>query len=902
MQKKNNTKTIKKPKKESVRLVPHIKPIKYTMTLKPDLETFTFEGNEVIDIAIDKAVSEITLHSKDLDIITVEVLSNNKKNSGIFADKITYNEKDETATFTFKNKIPKGKIKLKIIFSGIISEGLRGFYRSRYTLDGKVKHIATTQFEATDARRAFPSFDEPAHKAVFDLSLIIPGTHTAISNTLPTKISEHEGGYKVVEFASTPKMSTYLLAFIIGEFEYVEGYAKGSAGKNSKQTKQNVQNLSRVGAPVERVKREDFAYSAELGNTQVRVFTTAGKKHQAKFALDVAIKSLEFYNDYFGVPYPLPTLDLIALPDFESAAMENWGAVTFRETALLVDDEHTSFANKQWVAIVIAHELAHQWFGNLVTMHWWTDLWLNEGFASYMEYLCTDHMFPEWKVWDLYLAERYSLSMRLDALANSHPIEVEVHHPNEINEIFDMVSYAKGSAVIRMVAEYLGADVFKKGLQHYMKKHSYGNTVTMDLWAAFEKVSGKPVKKMMQEWTGRTGYPLLTLQDTKNGHKVNQERFFSSRISKINNKENTTWKIPLAYKDGTNTKKILIDKKSIKIEGKNIGKLNTGEVSMLRVKYDEKTLAKLKGEILNGNMHLHDRLGIVRDIFALAEAGYVNSTVALKFSLAFKNEQEYIVWAELASGIDKIYSLISEESWVDSYKKYALQLFSPLAHRMGWHANDTSNTDTFLRNLALSHAALYGDDFIIKYGKKLFRESGKVKIPADTRSVVYGIVARDGKEADWNKFKIMYKKATLDEERDRCGRALAQFHDKTLLAKTLTFALSPDVRMQDAPFLIGAVWGNSYGRDLAWKFVQHNWKTLLVKYGEGGHFLGRVLAPLGTHKTVTDAKNIKSFFAKNTAPGAVRTIEQSLERIYSNASWLKSDKDAIKKWLLKNYK
>ncbi len=886
MQKKNNTKTSKKPKKESVRLVPHIKPVKYTLKLKPDLESFTFEGNEVIDIVIDKAVSEVTLHSKDLDITTVEVTSGKASQ---FANKIKYNEKAETATFTFKNNIPKGKLKLKIIFSGIISEGLRGFYRSRYTLDGKVKHIATTQFEATDARRAFPSFDEPAHKAIFDLSLIIPGTHTAISNTLPTKISEHEGGYKVIEFASTPKMSTYLLAFIIGEFEFVEGYA--SSGKHSSK---NRLSLPRPEGEA-RAHTYDFDKNISPTKTLVRVYTTAGKKHQAKFALDVAIKSLEFYNDYFGIPYPLPTLDLIALPDFESAAMENWGAVTFRETALLVDDEHTSFANKQWVAIVIAHELAHQWFGNLVTMHWWTDLWLNEGFASYMEYLCTDHMFPEWKVWDLYLAERYSLALRLDALANSHPIEVEVHHPNEINEIFDMVSYAKGSAVIRMLAEYLGADTFKKGLQHYMKKHSYGNTVTMDLWDAFEKASKKPVKKMMREWTGRTGYPLLSLDK----NKVTQERFFSSRVSKENNKEKTTWQIPLSYKDGDNTKKVLIDKKSTNIVGKNIGKLNTGEVSMLRVKYDEATIARLKSEISSGTMSVHDRLGIARDIFALAEAGYTSATVAMDFAQSFKNETEYIVWAELASGIDKVYSLIAEESWADNYKKYALQLFSPLAHRMGWHAKSASNTDTFLRNLALSHAALYGDDLIIKYGKKLFKESGKTKIPADIRSVVYGIVARDGKETDWNKFKTMYKSATLDEERDRCGRALAQFRDKTLLAKTLTFAISKEVRMQDTPFMIGSVWGNSKGRDLAWQFVQHNWPTLLKKYGEGGHFLGRLLSPLGTHTKVSDAKAIKIFFKKNEAPGAQRTIEQSLERIYSNASWIASDKNNIKKWLEK---
>ncbi len=419
---------------KKVRLENHVIPSKYKIEIKPDMDAFVFSGKEIIKINIDKNIKEITLHSKDLDIETVKIIGKGKDNEQ-FAHKISYNIKNETATFYFKKEIKKGSYELSVVFSGIISDTLRGFYKSKYHLNGEEKHIATTQFEATDARRAFPCFDEPAHKATFEVSFIVKDNYEVISNTLPISIDKHESGLKIINFSETPKMSTYLLAFIIGEFEYIEGWTKDKIN--------------------------------------VRIFTTKGKKHQAKFALDVAIKSLEFYNEYFDIPYPMPNLDLITIQDFEPAGMENWGAITFRESSLLIDKENSSLTNKQWVATTIAHEIAHQWFGNLVTMHWWTDLWLNEGFASYMEKVCTNHLFPHWHVWDLYLSNgRYRNAIEIDSLKTSHPIEVELNHPNEINETFDMVSYEKGTAMVRMIAHYIGERSFRKGLRYYLKKHS----------------------------------------------------------------------------------------------------------------------------------------------------------------------------------------------------------------------------------------------------------------------------------------------------------------------------------------------------------------------------------------------------------------------------------------------
>ena len=857
-------KTTTKSKKTSVRLVEHVTPTRYNLTLKPDLENFVFEGNETIDIILDKDAKTITLHSKDIAISTAEIKIGKEIQ---FADKIEYDTAAETATFTFKKSIKKGKAKLSIVFTGIINESLRGFYRSRYEIDGETKHLATTQFEATDARRAFPCFDEPAQKAIFDVHLVIPGDKIAISNTLPVRVAEHESGYKTISFAPTPKMSTYLLAFIIGDFEYLEGQTSGPKP------------------------------------TLVRVYTTPGKKHQAKFALEVAIKSLDFYNQYFNIPYPLDTLDLIAIPDFESAAMENWGAVTFRETAILVDEEHTSLSNKQWVAIVVAHELAHQWFGNLVTMKWWTDLWLNEGFASYMEYVCVDALFPQWHVWDLYVADRYTLALKLDALINSHPIEVAVHHPNEISEVFDIISYAKGSAVIRMLAEYVGHDVFRDGLRHYLKTHSYKNTETVHLWESLEKVSKKPIKQMMNNWTKKTGYPLVSLSKTKHSYFAEQERFLSSRISKKETTDKTIWNIPIAYESNGETLKTFMTKKKIPLIGSSIGKLNLGENSFIRTKYDEETLSRLKTEVENGKLGVKDRLGLIRDVFILAEAGEIKTTAALEFSLSYKNETEYIVWSEIGIGISRVYGLISDAILREKYKSYAQSLFSPLAEKIGWNPKENEpHSYVFLRSMALSSAALFDDKKVINQAKKLFRERETNPIRADIRSVVYNTVAANSGEKEWKQFKELYKKEKMHEEQDRYSRALTYFRSESILEKTLKFAMSSDIRNQDAPFIIGMTLSNRYGRDITWKFIKQNYPEILKLWGNGGHLISRIISPIGLYADSKNLKDIQKFFSKNKAPGAERTITQSYEKINSSIAWIKEDMKDIKKWLEKNYK
>ena len=843
-------------KNKSVRLANHISPSVYNLTIKPDLESFTFSGKENIKIKIDKDIKEITLHSKDLDIETVKY--KNGKNEQ-FAIKITYNTEKETATFYFKNVIKKGKGELSITFCGIINENLRGFYKSKYTLNGEEKYLATTQFEATDARRAFPCFDEPAHKAVFEVSFIIPNSHTAISNTLPINIQEHESGFKIVSFAPSPIMSTYLLAFIIGEFEFIEGKTKN--------------------------------------NIQVRVFTTKGKIHQTKFALDVAIKSLEFFEEYFDIKYPLPILDLIAIPDFESGAMENWGAITFRETAILVDEDHTSLPNKQWVSLVMAHELAHQWFGNLVTMHWWTDLWLNEGFASYIEYLAVDKIFPHWKIWNHFLISDHNVALELDGLATSHPIEIEVHHPNEITEIFDKISYSKGASIIRMLAEYIGEDNFKNGLRYYLKKHSYKNTVTKDLWDAFEKISKKPISKIMSSWTQQVGYPILTID--KNNKTIYQEKFFISRISNKEKESKSLWQIPLIINDN---KKIFIDKKSITLKEEINSKINLKESSFLRVKYNKETLLSIGKEIENNHLSTIDRLGIIRDIFALNEAAYIKTSETLSFCFYFKNETEYIVWTEISKGLNKISNLIDNKEDNEKFKKYVLSIYSQILKKVDIENNYENDHDKILlSNLIISQVASYGDQKIIKQIKKIFFNREIKLIPVNIKSTVYNIVAKNGDKKEWKIFKKMYQDSEIQEEKNRCMSALTMFKKEGNILNTLKLIMSNNVRNQDKPSFISILLAGKKSRYITWKFIKENWIKFLKNYGEGGHSLSRMLISLDKHTTLKDLNDIRKFFKKNAAPGAERTLEQAYERIASNAAWIKDDKKDIENWLNKNF-
>ena len=832
-------------KKDTIRLTTSVVPQRYEIHLEPDLEKFVFEGEETIHLTLKKPTRNITLHAVELDIRSAKVAGQ--------AAKITYDKKSETATFRFKNNLPKGDARLKIIFRGTLNDKMHGFYRSSYVLSGKTKYIATTQFESTDARRAFPCFDEPAMKATFDVSLTVPQESVAISNTIATTTDRHVDGTKTLTFAPTPLMSTYLLAFIVGDFEHIEKKSKGGV--------------------------------------LVRVFTTPGKKQQAKFALDCATKIISFFNTYFGIPYPMPVLNMIAIPDFAAGAMENWGAITYRESALLVDPKNSSTMNKQWVALVIAHEIAHQWFGNLVTMEWWTHLWLNEGFASYIEYLAVDHLFPSWDIWTQFLQADHGVALHYDGLKHTHPIEVQVHHPSEITEVFDAVSYSKGASIIRMIADYLGEKNFRNGLRYYLKKHSYSNTATEDLWNALQKVSGKPVAKIMANWTGKPGYPVLTLTEKKNGFELRQSRYFASAISEKRGRDNTLWQVPISFEHGRKRGQVLLRSRSATIPNADPHlKLNIGESALFRTSYPKRVQAELGNMIRSKRLKTRDRLGLARDMFALAEPGKLSAVDGLEFALYYTNESEYVVWSALAGGLGKIHSLIAHERFLKQYELFALEIFSAVGKKIRWDTKPKNHSGALLKVLVLGSLGKYGDKQTVQRAQKMFAKPEK--IPADLRGIVYSIVAKNGGPKEYAKLMRMYKTAALHEEKNRIGAALGNFRQKNLLKRTLAFAISKDVRRQDTTRMIAAVSTNPEGTDLAWSFIKKNWKLLLERYA-GSRDLAHLIEPMGVSTSVSQAKDIEQFLKKHPTPGTERTMSQVLERIHSNAAWLAHDRKQL---------
>lgn len=863
---------MKNSKERKVRLPIHFKPERYKISLQPDLDKATFTGEEVISFDLSKPEDKIILHSDELVVRSAEAKIGAKTFKAVG---LSYDRHSETVTFSFSKKIPKGKGELHFSFDGILNSKMRGFYRSRYQIGGQDHFMATTQFEPTHARQAFPCVDEPAVKAIFDVTLIVPKDHTAISNTIPSVVREHESGFQMVEFEATPKMSTYLVAFIVGKFEVVE-----------KKTS---------------------------GGTMVRVFVTPGKKHQADFALQVAVKTLSFYEDYFGIKYPLPVMDMIAIPDFASGAMENWGAVTYRETAILFDPDKSSSAAKQWIALVIAHELAHQWFGNLVTMEWWTHLWLNEGFASYIEYLAVDKIFPKWGIWTQFVHSDLGRAMSLDSLQNTHPIEVDVHHPSEIDEIFDAVSYSKGASIIRMLADYLGEENFRDGLRRYLKKHSYANASTEDLWSAFEHVSGKPVRHIMDNWTKQPGFPVVKVESLNNKIKLTQSRFFSSSLEKkksINKSEKkTVWKIPMNIRRSS-TKKIqtfLLDKKSkeinLSLKAGEWASLNAGTSGMYRLNYPLPMLENLESAVKHKSMPAYERFSFQDDAFALAESSETSVVPALELAKAYQQEEDYTVWASLAANLNTVQSLIAEEKYSKNYSAYMLDIFADLAKRVGWEPRkNEGHTDPMLRSLALFAVGHAGDKKTIQKARQLFElnKKGKITLDPNLKGVVYALVAENGGAEDYEWFMKRHQVEELPEEKNRLLYNLARFKDKKLIQRTMEYSFSEHVRPQDTPAVFAYVGDNRFGADLAWEFTKDNWDEILERYGKGGHMLPRLVKPAVVFTSKKKAEDIRKFFKTHDAPGAERAIEQVIEKIYSNADWLTRDKNKIKAWLNKN--
>ncbi|XP_070156779.1 puromycin-sensitive aminopeptidase [Polyergus mexicanus] len=859
-------------KKPFRRLPLYVRPYHYNISLTPNLVTFTFDGIESVHLNVESTTDTIVLNSLEIDIKCATFNGNDGKT--ISANKIELSASEETATLVFPETLPLGKSGyLNIDFVGDINDKMKGFYRSKYTReDGSIEHAAVTQFEPTDARRCFPCWDEPALKATFDITLKVPTGLTALSN-MPVKSKVTNDEYDIVAFERTPIMSTYLVAVVVGEFDYIED--KSSDG------------------------------------VLVRVYVPKSKKEQGQFALEVATKVLPYYKTYFGIAYPLPKIDLIAIADFSSGAMENWGLVTYRETCLLVDPQNTSAVRKQWIALVVAHELAHQWFGNLVTMEWWTHLWLNEGYASFVEFLCVAHLFPEYDIWTQFVTDTHIRALELDALKNSHPIEVPVGHPSEIDEIFDDISYHKGASVIRMLHAYIGDADFRKGMNLYLERHSYANAETEDLWAALEEASNKAVRRVMSSWTKRQGFPVVKVdhhqKDENRILSLSQERFLAD--GSVDNDADNTWLIPISVTSSENPSKAvfegILDAKTKELLIKDVPentwlKINPGTIGFYRTRYSQSALSLLLPAIKDHTLPPLDRLGLLDDLFAMVQAGHASTVEVLDLMQAFLHEDNYTVWSTIVNILSKINILISHLDFEDSFKAFGRNLFRDVNTRLGWDLKpNESHLNTLLRSLVLGRMAALNDPDTIEEAKRRFElhVNGVTTLAADLRSPVYRAVLSVGDANAYETMIKLYKDADLQEEKERILRALGAMKDQALLRKVLDFAMSEDVRAQDTVFAIMSV-GLSYkGRLMAWNFFKEKWKTLLDRY-EGGFLLAR-LVKFTTENFVTEeqAKDVESFFESHPTPGTERTVQQCVESIRLNAAWLARDKNSIKEYL-----
>ena len=855
----------------------NVRPTRYALNLEPDLTTFKFDGYVTIDLEVEEPTSEITLNSAELTIHYARITLGNGSSyraSGIFLD-----EERETLRVAFGSPIPAGTAQLGLDFTGELNDKLRGFYRSSYTdVDGNQRWMATTQFESTDARRAFPCWDEPAVKATFDVTLIVPEELEVVSNTEPVRTTVGASGKKSVRFAETPIMSTYLLAFIVGDLACIED-------------------------------RTD-------DGVLMRVWATRGNEDKGRFALETSIDLLDYFHEYFGVPYPLTKLDHIAIPDFAAGAMENWGAITYREVALLVDPENSSAGTREIVAAIVSHEMAHQWFGNLVTMEWWDDLWLNESFASWMGDKAVDYLHPEWEMWTQFLTHDTSSALNLDGLRNSHPIEQEVGNPAEIGQLFDAISYSKGGSVLRMLEHYLGEDAFREGLRIYIKRHEYANARTRDLWNALGEASGQPVAEIMDSWTQQTGYPVLDTSIDRSGDAIEvnlaQSRFLYDDVLGEGESDDTRWKAPLTARTASNAEPVraLMEETdaTLSLEPASFGstdewvKVNPGQSGFYRVRYADDEIERLKAPIRNLTLPAQDRLGLHSDAYALAKAGHIPASAYLNLAEAFSNETDPSVAGDLSASLNALDNVLSDEPFHAAYRAFGRGVFKPIGDRAGWDAlPDEGHRDSLLRSTALSQLGRFGDADTLAEARRRFdgyREDPS-SLVADLRSATFGMAAQEGDRALYDAIWELEKAATLQEEKMRLLGALCNFSDSSLLMETLERSLDDDyVRSQDTIRVMVGVASNHAGRDLAWGFLKDNWEEFDRRYGEGGFAIMRLVSISSVFTTEEKRQEVQEFFEANPVPAAERTIRQGLERMAINIAWLEKNREDLAGWLV----
>ncbi|KAI0417421.1 peptidase family M1-domain-containing protein [Xylaria grammica] len=865
------------PKMGRVLLPTNVIPRHYDVTLEPDFQKFVFNGRVVIDFDVQEETRSISLHTIEIDIHSAQIKSGDTVVASSSA--ITYDEATHVSKIDLNDAVPKGKTQLEIEFTGQLNDSMAGFYRSTYKKpDGSEGILATTQMEANDCRRAFPCFDEPSHKANFTVTLIADKHLTCLSNMDVASESEVFSKLsgttkKAVKFNPTPLMSTYLVAFIIGELNYIE---------------------------------------TKKFRVPIRVYAPASSNiEHGRFSLELAARTLEYYEGIFGAEFPLPKMDMVAIPDFAAGAMENWGLITYRVVDLMLDEQASGAALKERVAETVQHELAHQWFGNLVTMDWWEGLWLNEGFATLMSWLSCNHFYPEWKVWENYVADSLQSALGLDSLRSSHPIEVPVKRASEVEEIFDAISYSKGSCVLRMISTYLGEDVFLEGVRRYIKKHAYGNTQTNDLWAALEDASGKPVREIMSIWTKNVGFPVVQVTEdaAENSIRVKQNRFLRTGDTKPE-EDQVLYPIFLGLrtKTGVDESLTLTEREGVyKLPDLDFFKLNANHTSIYRTSYSPERLTQLGQAAKDGKLTVEDRAGMIADAGALAVSGYQKTSGVLNLLKGFDTEDSFVVWSEIIARVATVQSawIFEDQAVKDGLEAFIKELVSERAHKLGWNFSDKDgHVEQQFKAMLFGAAGMAGDREIIGAAKDMFakyKAGDKSAIHPNIRGSVFGMALKYGGKEEYDDILNIFRASTNTDERNTVLRCLGRAKDPELIQRTLDFSLGDEVKNQDIYLPTSGLRSHAEGVEALFSWLTEKWPEIYKRLSGNPP----ILSSMVTICTSSFAKpeqleRVQQFFKDNDTKHFSQSLAQSQDAIRSKISWLQRDRTDVATWVKEN--
>ena len=821
-------------------------PENYKLDFAPDFDKDIFAGEETIQIRILRPTSQIMLNSAEIDFQEAKVSSGGASQ----AAKITLDKEKQMATLAFDKELQPGPASLHIKYTGILNDELRGLYLGK---DKEGRKYAATQFEATDARRAFPSFDEPAYKATFDITVVADKVHSVISNAKMLSDTPGPGEAKhTVKFATTAKMSSYLVALAVGEFEYVEGQADG---------------------------------------IPIRVWGTPGTKQDATFALQVAEQCVKYFNHYFGIKYPFEKLDMIGLPDFSAGAMENTGLITYREVILLIDDRKASVGLHREVATVIAHEIAHQWFGDLVTMEWWDDVWLNEGFATWMENKAVAAWKPEWHL-ELDDVQETAGSLSVDALKNTRPIHQAAETPAQIQELFDGIAYGKAAAVLRTLEAYLGPEAFRAGVDQYLKQHSYRNATADDFWKTLAQVSKKPVDQIMPTFVKQPGAPMVSVQTQCAGGSstvtLSQKRYFFDRaLFQSGNDE--LWQVPVCLKEGGETGKsqskcVLLTKKQDTFALPGCGAwvmANAGAQGYYRTGYSSDSIRAI-GRDIEKDLTPAERIVLLNDSWSSIRVGEQPIGDYLALAEGLQSERTRAVVEEVTGQLEYVSDHFVTDGDREEYEQWVRRLLTPAAQELGWTPKPGESDETKTLRSRVMHTLGYAgrDPEVLAEARNLTDQAldHPAVIDHTIAFTAFSLAAQNGDTALYDKvMDHLQKKGASLEEYYLYFQTAARFSDPKLLQRTLEYALTPAVRSQDTLGLISVVMENPAGTKVAWDFVRAHWPEI-EKVG-GGFTSGEVVVATSVFCDAEMRDEAQDFFATHKVPTAERTLKQSVERM-----------------------